>query len=248
VDGFCIGKYEVTNAEWKEFVDATGQRSLPRYWKDGKIPEGKENHPLLWVSYNDALKYCEWVSKRTGWVVSLPTEAQWEKAARGPRGSLFPWGDDRNTANCNYCGYCASKVGLPISRNGEVTGWREFTKTEKYREITATGGFTTPVGSFPDGKSAYGAYDMAGNAYEWCLDWYKADYHKLAGANSNPRGPSELEADEVKKAQERGKNKVIRGGSWYGHFSGCTTTSRVEVRNPRMGYHSVGFRIVANTR
>jgi formylglycine-generating enzyme required for sulfatase activity len=245
LDAFCIGKYEVTNAEWKDFVDATGHRPLPRHWKDGKIPEGKENHPVLWVSYNDAHKYCDWVSAKTGWTVNLPTEAQWEKAARGPQGYRFPWGNDRNIQNCNYCGHGASQVGLPVGRNGEVTGWREFTRTDKYRAITAAGGFTTPVGSFPGGKSPYGAYDMAGNAYEWCRDWYKRDYFKRAGADVNPQGPNEQEADEVNKAQERGKNKVIRGGSWYGHFTGCTTTSRAEVRNPRMGYHSVGFRIVA---
>jgi formylglycine-generating enzyme required for sulfatase activity len=246
LDGFCIGKYEVTNAEWKEFLDDTGSRARPRYWREGKIPAGKENHPLLFVSWNDAQKYCEWVSRKTGWAVSLPTEAQWEKAARGgTKEYLFPWGNDRETENCNYCGYCASKNGVPTDRNGEVSGWREFTKTEQYRAIMATGGFTTPVGTFPGGKSFYGAHDMAGNAFEWCLDWYKGDYYKLDGAGVNPKGPSEREAEEVNKAQERGKNKVIRGGSWYSHFSSCLTTSRREVRNPKMGYHSVGFRIVA---
>jgi len=245
LDAFCIGRFEVTNAEWRDFVDATGHRPLPRHWKDGTIPAGKENHPLLWVSWNDARKYCAWVSEETGWAVSLPSEAQWEKAARGTAAFLYPWGNDRTTANCNYCGHGAAQVGLPVGRNGEVTGWRQFTRTEQYRAITAAGGLTTPVGSFPGGKSPYGAYDMAGNAYEWCRDWYRRDYHRLASAASNPPGPTEAEADEVTKAQERGKNKVIRGGSWYGHFSGCTTTSRAEVRNPRMGYHSVGFRIVA---
>jgi Sulfatase-modifying factor enzyme 1 len=79
----------------------------------------------------------------------------------------------------------------------------------------------------------------------WCLDWYKGDYYKLDGAGANPKGPAESAAEEVNKAQERGKNKVVRGGSWYSHFSSCSTTSRREVRAPRMGYHSVGFRIVA---
>jgi formylglycine-generating enzyme required for sulfatase activity len=246
LDGFCIGKYEVTNAEWKAFVDATGSRARPRYWREGKIPAGKENHPLLFVSWNDAQQYCAWVSRKTGWSVSLPTEAQWEKAARGgTREYLFPWGNDRDTTKCNYNGYCASKHNVPIGGNGEVTGWREFTRTGPYREIMAAGGFTTPVGTFAGGKSAYGAYDMAGNAFEWCLDWYRGDYYKLAGAGTNPRGPDEREAEEVNKAQERGKNKVIRGGSWYAHLSSCLTTSRREVRNPNMGYHSVGFRIVA---
>jgi formylglycine-generating enzyme required for sulfatase activity len=246
LDAFCIGKYEVTNAEWKMFLDDTGSRARPRYWRDGKIPPGKENHPLLFVSWNDARKYCAWVSKKTGWSVSLPTEAQWEKAARGgSKEYLFPWGNDRETKNCNYSGYCASRYGLPIDQNGEVSGWRQFTKTDPYREIMATGGYTTPVGTFPAGKSAYGAYDMAGNAFEWCLDWYKEDYYKLADAGTNPKGPSEQEAEEVHKAQERGKNKVIRGGSWYAHFSSCLTTSRREVRDPTSGYHSVGFRVVA---
>jgi formylglycine-generating enzyme required for sulfatase activity len=88
LDAYFIGKYEVTNAEWKAFTDATGFHPLPPYWRDGKAPNGKENHPVVWVSWEDVQKYCEWVSKGSGREAKLPTEAQWEKAARGPEGFI----------------------------------------------------------------------------------------------------------------------------------------------------------------
>jgi formylglycine-generating enzyme required for sulfatase activity len=84
LDAYFIGKYEVTNAEWKAFVDATAL-TPPQHWKGGEIPQGKENHPVVYVSWEDIQKYCEWVSTETGRKVALPTEAQWEKAARGPK-------------------------------------------------------------------------------------------------------------------------------------------------------------------
>ena len=94
VDSFNIDKYPVTNAEYRLFVDDTGHR-LPRHWKDGEIPAGKEDHPVVWVSWEDASAYAEWAGKR------LPTEAEWEKAARGEQGSLYPWGEAFDIANCN---------------------------------------------------------------------------------------------------------------------------------------------------
>jgi formylglycine-generating enzyme required for sulfatase activity len=93
VDSFNIDKYPVTNAEYKEFVDDSGHPA-PRNWKDG-IPEGKENHPVTWVTWEDANAYAEWAGKR------LPTEAEWERAARGVDGITWPWGSSFDADMCN---------------------------------------------------------------------------------------------------------------------------------------------------
>jgi len=94
LDGFNIDRYPVTNAEYREFVEATGHRA-PRHWKDGTVPAGKEDHPVIWVSWDDAAAYAAWAGKR------LPTELEWEKAARGTDGRAYPWGDTFDAALCN---------------------------------------------------------------------------------------------------------------------------------------------------
>ena len=246
LDGFYMAKYLVTNAEYHAFADAAGGVRLPRYWRGGTFPEDKANHPVLWVSWNDAQKYCAWRSRESGCAVALPTEAQWEKAARGPQGFRYPWGNDADPRNLNYNGLCARTYGLQVTADGQVPGWRDFTGTAEYRTLVDRGGYTTPVDAFPQGKSAYGCFDMAGNAWEWCVDWYMQDYFKLADAGRNPRGPSREQADEVNRAAEHGKCKVIRGGSWYAHFSSARRLYRQETRGPEAGYHSVGFRVVIN--
>jgi formylglycine-generating enzyme required for sulfatase activity/mono/diheme cytochrome c family protein len=156
---YFIDKYEVTNADYREFVEATGD-SMPEHWKEGVIPEGREQHPVIYVSWFDATAYCEWRGK------SLPTEPEWEKAARGTDGRTFPWGNqfDKNKANTPQYGHKDS----------------------------------TPVGQFEEGRSPYGAHDMAGNVFEWTADWYKA-----FPGNQHP-DPNEGE-----------RYRVVKGGSWY---------------------------------
>jgi iron(II)-dependent oxidoreductase len=97
VDAFYIDKYEVTNGEYKKFVTATSHK-IPLHWEDagGDIPTGKEKHPVVYVSWEDAVAYCEWGGKR------LPTEPEWEKAARGTDGRLFPWGKKFSKKNLNF--------------------------------------------------------------------------------------------------------------------------------------------------
>lgn len=141
---YYMDKYEVTNREYKRFIDATG-RSAPfdeehintlYNWKDGKYRENFDDHPVSLVDWHDADAYCRWAGKR------LPTEEEWEKAARGADGRLWPWGNEFDRFKAN-----TRDFGVLI---------------------------TMPVGSFPEGASPYGVMDMAGNVFEWTGSWYKA--------------------------------------------------------------------------
>jgi len=132
LDAFRIDKFPVTNAQYTKFVAATGhQPSLS--WRGKRCPENLLNHPVTGVRHNDALAYAEWVGKR------LPTEEEWEKAARGPEGLIYPWGKDWDPGRCNF--------------------------NPKPEESWGPG--TSPVDAYPNGASPYGVLDMAGNVMEW---------------------------------------------------------------------------------
>jgi len=137
---YWIDEYEVTNAQYKKFIDATGRRS-PDHFRNRTYPEGKADHPVTFVDWYDARDYCAWAGKR------LPTNAEWEKAARGTDGRWFPWGNDFDLYKANTPQRWA-QLGQP--------------------------GDTTPVGAFEGGKSPYGLYDMSGNVWEWTSSWYLA--------------------------------------------------------------------------
>lgn len=103
VDSYYIGKYPTTNAQYKHFSDATAHQS-PAHWSGRVLPAGKENHPVVHVSWHDSVAYCTWLAKETGCVSRLPTEAEWEKAAQGNRRRMYPWGDDLDQEKCNSMG------------------------------------------------------------------------------------------------------------------------------------------------
>ncbi|QPJ63704.1 MAG: formylglycine-generating enzyme family protein [Candidatus Nitronauta litoralis] len=149
LDSYWIDIYEVTNRDYQKFVKATGHRPAMdetceseacwsgNLWdKDGNFSDDVANQPVTQVSWYDADTYCKWRGKR------LPTEAEWEKAARGPLGNLFPWGND-----------------APPGRATFRRKWRGKSTM-------------TDVGTYPTGKSVYGVHDLAGNAWEWVADWY----------------------------------------------------------------------------
>jgi formylglycine-generating enzyme required for sulfatase activity len=199
---FLIDRHEVTNDAYVKFVKATGHR-IPEnanpsatLWKEKASLAGIEQHPVVNVSWDDAVAYCRWMGRR------LPTEAEWEKAARGTDERRFPWGNDWDITKANSASYWAGRT-IEFSSGAD---WEAFwikgdgAKLAKEKGVKGEV-LTMPVGSFPQSLSPYGLYDMAGNVAEWVQDWYDPNYYRSAPL-SNPSGP------------ERGAIKSMRGGSW----------------------------------
>ena len=251
VNGFGISAVPVTNAEFDAFVSATGhvtdaerfewsfvfkdfvssevERGVTQvvqgsewWWRvDGaywRMPEGvgsevddRGDHPVTHVSWADAMAYCDWAGGR------LPTEAEWEYAARGGLDQArFAWGDELEPDGEHMCNIWQGDFP---SVNTLGDGWHG----------------TSPVGSFD--ANGYGLYDVAGNVWEWCSDWFSTTFHRNARrvTRENPRGP------------RNGAAKVIRGGSYLCHDSYCNRY-RVGARTsntPDSSTGNLGFRVVA---
>jgi eukaryotic-like serine/threonine-protein kinase len=203
---FWIDRTEVTNAMFATFVAASGYRTDAELEGDGWIfdlaaerwlqttgadwrhphgpgsgLDGLEAHPVVLVSWNDARAYCAWARRR------LPLEAEWEKAARGTDGRIYPWGNQPPAGDlANF-----ADKNLPL----DWPAWSDASVDDGYE-------FTSPAGQFPSGASPYGVLDMAGNVWEWVNDWYAADTYATS-PGATPLGPVS------------GSDKVLRGGSWY---------------------------------
>jgi serine/threonine-protein kinase len=229
VDEFWIGKYDVTNAQFRAFSEATGYKTTAEQqnsgwtfdehegwhetkganWRHPRGPDstlnGKDNHPVVQITWDDAVAFAEWAAQSTGKKIAVPTEAQWEKAARGTDGRFFPWGNQApDAARLNY------------------------------NQIVMD---TTEVGKYsPAGDSPYGAADMAGNVWQWTSSLWgvtleKPDYGYPYHANDGREDPSNRNA------------RVLRGGGYFEvHNIRCAV---------RLGNYSddrgvsLGFRVVA---
>jgi formylglycine-generating enzyme required for sulfatase activity/serine/threonine protein kinase len=230
---YCLDELEVTVAQYKE---CSNKGSCRRAGKENQWPgikpaqqkiydplcniqdpEGKATHPINCVDWDQARELCESRGAR------LPTEAEWEFAARGPDGRVYPWGDDPPSGQLlNACGKecLAWQKKHPDPDNPPASMFED------------DDGFpnTSPVGSFPKGKSRYGVQDVVGNVWEWVADWY-GDYDKTqTGVVTDPKGPA------------TGTERVIRGGAWNGAQPSWVRPSfRYHVAPSARGY-AFGFR------
>lgn len=231
---FQIGKFEITNENFYKFVlagayqkqeywlltDANQGENVgweqttnsgwyqPRYWSNSETPwdscsvSNQANSPVIGISWYETYAYCKWLSSITGKNYKLPTEAQWERAARGGgNGTKYPWGNTWNETAANW------------EDNGAKDGHL----------------YAAPVGSFDSGKSEDGCYDMAGNVWEWCFDWYAA---YTDGGSTDPAGPDE------------GDSRVVRGGSWKSIPRSLRTVSRTKI-DPKCSNNNIGFRVTS---
>jgi len=210
LDAYYIDRYEVTNADYREFTrwikakrdhsrchpdEPAGKDHVPLTWKNQQYRQFVgDQQPVVGVDWFDAYGYARWRGKR------LPTEAEWERAARGTSGGKFPWGES-----------FANRLA-----NTKETGLKR----------------SATVGSYPGGRSKSGAFDMAGNVWEWCYDWYKLEYYRQAH-RENPQGPA------------IGKDRVLRGGSWA-HPAKMSRSSYRNFGRPIVWSYYIGFRCASS--
>ena len=213
VGRFYIDVHEVTNAQYKQFMDETGH-AAPAFWEDPDL--NAPNHPVVGVSWYDAVAYCQWAGKR------LPTEAEWEKAARGGLvGKRHPWIDGSPEAfKCNFA-------------DKQAPDWANWAD----RSLDDGHQFTAPVGAYP--SNGYGIHDMAGNVWEWCMD----AYDPRAYANSPKDNPvaGGLIAFDNNDYTNVTTHRVHRGGSWLHPPSNLRVSNRNSL-HPANASIYLGFR------
>ena len=250
VSDFYMGKYEITVAQFRAFIESTNFKTEAEnvnestiYFKDtisgyvaiktainwrhdpvGNLrPSSEDNHPVLHVSWNDATNFCEWLSKKENRKYRLPTEAEWEYVAgNGATHSKFSWGNsDPNKHNGgNICDVTLKKK------------FPEFFKSVKMKEYADGYALTAPVGSYA--ANVLGLYDMSGNVWEWCIDFYGYDYY----SQSSTGNPVYLYPTKSIDASRH----VSRGGSWRNDW--WTNTYRLHLE-PKYSSGEVGFRVVS---
>lgn len=210
LDAFYIDIYEVTVGQYKQFLLETEHQQPSWNWIKKYSPT--DDHPMINVTWHDAVAYTEWAGKQ------LPTEAQWEYAARGGLvGKRYPWGNEKaDGSQCNFADKNAPHDFFGIDRIAD----------DGYR-------YTAPVGSYP--ANGYGLYDIAGNVWEWCSDWYDENYYSDLPVQ-NPQGP-DLSPINL---------RVLRGGSWGNNTPYLRVADRIYYA-PNAEHAYRGFRCVSGS-
>ena len=191
LDGYWIGKNLITVAQFRRYCDTVKYKYD---WKKHKPKWGWwDDHPMVYVTWEEARAYAQWAGG------DLPTEAQWEKAARGTDGRKYPWGEEWDASRC------ANNLTCPA-----------------------------PAGHYLRSASPYGLLDMAGNAAQWCRDWYDKDYYQ-SGNDRNPQGAT------------TGVQRVLRGSAWSGFNPPYFRCANRFLQNPIYRFYFLGFRCVVRS-
>ena len=219
LDAFYIDIHLVSIRQYRDFVQQTNHRPIPE-WISKFSPA--DNHPIIGVDWHDATAYAKWAGKR------LLTEAEWEYAARGGlEKKRYPWGDEIDRTSANFENPSGDSK-WENTRQQRFAFWlrRQLKPGQEQEDTWAK---TSPVGYFrPNG---YGLYDMSGNVWEWCADWYTPDFYQHS-PKKNPKGPS------------HGTYRVLRGGSWHDDWYNLRVAARTSDRPESTSYlqQRQGFR------
>lgn len=227
---FFMGAFHVTKGQFAKFVADSGYKTDaenggkawgwdgPKFgmvtgisWRKTGFDQ-TDDHPVVNVTHNDAIAFCNWLSRKINKKVTLPTEAQWEYACRAGTSTAYQWGDDPNGGK----GWFNTR---DQATNRQIPQWKGYSDWDDGYA------FTSPVGKFK--PNAFNLYDMHGNAWQWCADWYDDKYYENT-ANVDPQGP------------ESGEKRVLRGGSWSFGSSICRSASRGR-KPPSWWWNFIGF-------
>ncbi|MGA1868480.1 MAG: formylglycine-generating enzyme family protein [bacterium] len=211
---FHMSETEVTVDQWGKFCEE-GETDWDR-WEDVKKYSPNGTYPICFVSWEDAKDFCDWLSEKEEKTYRLPTEAEWEYAGRGGLvNEPYPWGgQEPGATHCNF--------GDKQERDKEKDLWAD-------PHIDDGFAYCSPVKTYPPNK--FGLYDMAGNVWEWCHDWYCSTYYQESPGKDPPGPPS-------------GKLKALRGGAWAFHKEMLQVSNRFGI-DPKTSAGFIGFRIVA---
>lgn len=258
----------MTNAQYKQFLDTTNSKNYPSYWTNGIYPDGKSDHPVLWISLNSAESYCSWLeSQNPAWNFRLPTEADLENEAVGSSHYQYPWGNTSGssyangqlTSRCNYNGvvaaYYLQNFGsqMVTYNNPLSTSCNKQVRLDSIISVAVDGTVTGWVDHtnytgfiytdlFTEISNA-GGYTSAVSAYA-----LGASQHGCYDIGGNAWSWTSSMIIAVNGAENGQLVNAIRGGSWYANLSSCDSTYRGEGRQASGGYNTVGFRVTASKK